>query len=342
MGTGALLIAVFGLAPSGFSAKINAGDSFMKSLTHLTIILLTSSILSACATNRTRMREGDNTGQEAALTPAEEAKMTQEVLPQMMKEYPPVQNPELQAYVRKIGTQLVTANHLEGKPYHYTFAVVDVDYVNAFALPAGTIFVTAPLIAMADSEAELAGVIGHEIGHVVARHTAERMYQAKKEESKSLLYGVGGGLLGAAAGFGIGKLACKGDSACLAKAAAIGAGAGAAGGLLVQKFAFMANSREDEMEADRIGFNVAVQGGYSKDHVGLFYSKLYKLEQARGKAGGPISALTDALSTHPPSRERVAQMDEMARTGTPRKAEISGTEFPKMRSLAQRSSKRAR
>lgn len=110
------------------------------------------------------------------------------------------------------------------------------------------------------------------------------------------------------------KLLCAdGDSACLAKAALIGAAAGAGGGLLVQKFKFMANSREDEMEADRIGFKLAVGAGYDKDKVGKFYEKLLQMEKNTRKGEGTIMKnLADAISTHPPSEERVKQMNEMA------------------------------
>jgi predicted Zn-dependent protease len=210
--------------------------------------------------------------------------------------------------------KIVNGNKVEGNPYHYNFTVVDVENVNAFALPAGAIFVTAPLIAMTSNEVELAGVIGHEVGHVVARHAAERMYAMEKNRNKTWLYAAGGGIVGAAAGFGLGKLICaEGDNSCLAKAAAIGAVAGAGGGLLVQKYKFLANSREDEMEADRIGFKLAVGAGYDKDLVGKFYEKLLQLENNAKKSGNPIMQnLADAMSTHPPSEERVKQMNEMA------------------------------
>jgi predicted Zn-dependent protease len=189
-----------------------------------------------------------------------------------------------------------------------------VDYVNAFALPAGTIFVTAPLILMASNEAEMAGVIGHEIGHVTARHTAERINYMEKNKTKNLLYTIGGGILGGASGYGLGKLLCPdGDKECLAKAAGMGAVAGAGGSLLIQKYKFMANSREDEMEADRIGFRVAVNAGYSKADVGKFFEKLLTMEKKHaGKRDVLTKAVADVLSTHPPSEERVQQMKEMA------------------------------
>ncbi len=318
-----------------FMAKLTR----MKALVSVPFLLvLLSLFLQGCATGpKTRYREGDNTGQQTAMTVQDEEKMTREVLPEMQKQYPPVNNPELQAYVSAIGKKLVAANRLEGNPYHYTFTVVDVNYVNAFALPAGTVFVTAPLIKMAETEAELAGVIGHEIGHIQARHTAERMEAAKREEGKTALYAGGGGLLGGLAGLGMGKLLCKGDTSCMVKAAAVGVAAGAGGGLLVQKYKFMANSREDEMEADRIGYRIATRAGYSGEHVGRFYEKLLKMEQEHKKNGVPLLAsLTDAMSTHPPSQERVEQMNQMAReTPSAPGAIVSSPQFTRARTLVR-------
>lgn len=293
-------------------------------------------LLAACATaEKTRYREGDNTGQAAALTVAEERKMTQEVLPSMRKDYPPLKDPEMQRYISSLGQRIVQKNGLAGKPYNYTFSVVDVNYVNAFALPAGTVFVTTPLIAMADTEAELAGVVGHEIGHVKARHSAERMFVAKQEQKKSWLYALGGGLGGALLGYGVGTLVCPPkDKKCLTRAAAYGGGAGAMGGLLIQKYGFMANSREDEMEADRIGFRASTSAGYHKDYVGRFYSKLLKMEEQRKSGNSVLASFADALSTHPPSRERVTQMNEMARQSSGQ-GQVSSDDFSQIRARAK-------
>lgn len=300
-------------------------------------------LFAACASaQKTRYREGDNTGQAAALTVAQERQMTQEVLPEMRKDYPALRDPQMQSYVSSLGRKVATANNLEGKPYNYTFTVVDVPMVNAFALPAGTVFVTTPLIAMAETEAELAGVVGHEIGHIQARHTAERMYMAKKEEGKSAWYAAGGGLLGAALGYGFGRMVCKPkDKECLTKSAALGAAAGVGGGLLIQKYKFMAHSREDEMEADRIGFRTSVKAGYDKNHVGRFYEKLLMMEQQAkgGSSNALLARVTDAMSTHPPSKERVQQMRQLA-TQTAQQGKVSSEDFSIIRKKASAYSRR--
>lgn len=293
-------------------------------------------LLSACATTHDRYREGDNRGQDTEISVDDEKRMAKEALLDMRKDYPALKDPQLQTYLSKLGARMIAANGLDGNPYTYSFTVVNVAAVNAFALPAGTVFVTAPLIAMAETEAELAGVIGHEIGHVKARHVAERI-EAEKKGTSSWLYAVGGGLLGGAAGFGLGKLLCPpGNNKCIENAATLGAAVGGAGGLLVQKYKFMANSQEDEMEADRIGFRTSVKAGYQPSRVGDFFEKLQKMEEAREKGRTPIlSSLADAMSTHPPSRERVEQMHEMvSHNKTSPKAIVSTSEFQLIRKRA--------
>ena len=307
----------------------------MKKSIIIFMVLVLAAITACAPTNTSRYREGSNAGQETNLTVADEERLTKEALPKMLKEYPPAQNKEIQKYVSELGVKIVRANNLEGHPYHYTFTVVDVQDINAFAMPAGTVFVTAPLIAVADNEAELAGVISHEIGHVVARHTAERMYTMEKAEKKTWLYAAGGAVIGAAAGLGLGLLLCdRGDAACLARAAVIGGAVGAGGGLLAQRYTFLVNSREDEMEADRLGFRYAVAAGYDKNEVGRFYEKLLAIEKKSGKNGGVAKSLSDAMSTHPPGAERVQQMKEMAAASPERKAVKNTPEFNRARQIA--------
>jgi len=295
------------------------------------------SILIACApTTSSRYREGSNVGQETGMTVQDERRLTEEALPKMLQDYPPAKNPELQKYVSNLGLKIVMENKLEGNPYHYDFSVVDVVDVNAFAMPAGKIFVTAPLIAMASNEAELAGVISHEVGHVVARHSAERMYAMEKAEKKTWLYAGGGAVVGAILGYGVGRMLCDpGDTACHAKAALLGGAVGAGGGLLAQKYTFLVNSREDEMEADRLGFKYAVGAGYDKDQVGKFYEKLLEIEKKASKDGSSvIKSLSDAMSTHPPSEERVKQMNELAAKSPEKKSITNTPDFNRAKQVA--------
>ncbi|EQC45690.1 M48 family metalloprotease [Bacteriovorax sp. Seq25_V] len=292
-------------------------------------------LLASCATtDKTRYREGDNSGQEVGLSVEEERKMTREYLPEMEKDYQKYRNSYVQSYINDVGRKIVDSNKLAGNPYNYNFRVVASNQINAFALPAGEVFVTSKLIAMTDSEAELAGVIGHEVGHIQARHTAERIYKAEKEKNKGLIYGLGGALLGGAAGFGLGKMLCsKQDRDCLMRVAKYGAMAGGMGGLLIQKYGFMANSREDEMEADRIGFKTSLKAGYDYAHVGNFYEKLLVMEKNYSKKDNALAKkFADAMSTHPPSEQRVAQMRELERAN-PLKGKVTSPEFEKIKKI---------
>ncbi len=308
----------------------------MKRKTYVLFLLSLLVLISCAPTTSSRYREGSNVGQEIPLTVQDEERLTREALPQMQKDYPSANHPQLQRYVSNLGMKIVKANKLEGNPYHYTFTVVDVADINAFAMPAGTIFITAPLIAMASNEAELAGVISHEIGHVVARHAAERMYAMEKAQNKTWLYAAGGAAVGAVVGYGLGRVLCKeGDSACHAQAALLGGAVGAGGGLLAQKYTFLVNSREDEMEADRLGFKYAVAAGYDKEEVGKFYEKLLDMERSGGKSNGAlVKNLSDAFSTHPPSEERVRQMRELASQTPQTKATTNTPEFNNAKQLA--------
>lgn len=308
----------------------------MKKNVCLLTVLCLFFLVSCASTNSARKDDGSNVCQETHLTVADEQRLTKEALPKMMQDYPAAKNPELQRYVSELGMKIVRANKLEANPYRYNFTVVDVPEINAFAMPAGTIFVTAPLIATASSEAELAGVISHEIGHVTARHTAERMYAMEKAQNKTWLYAAGGAVVGAAAGYGAGRLLCKeGDTSCHATAAVIGGALGAGGGMLVQKYSFLVNSRDDEMEADRLGFKYAVAAGYDKDEVGKFYEKLLQIEKSAGKSdSGLTKSLSDALSTHPPSEQRVRQMKELAAKSPDKKAITHTADFNRAKQLA--------
>ena len=305
----------------------------------LIITTATLLILTGCSSrlDSDRYREGDNAGQKVDLTVDQEKQLTKEALTEMSKDYPQVKNQALQAYIERLGEKIVQANHLNNRPYTYNFTAVDSSQINAFALPAGRVFITAPIIAMADTEAEIAGVLGHEIGHVVARHTAERMYVAKKEQSKTWLFGGVGAVLGGTAGYFLGKSLCKeGDTACRAKYAVYGAGGGAVGGLMVQKYGFMKNSQEDELESDRVGFRYAVNTGYDKKYVGDFYAKLLKMEKESKKGQNALmSTFSDAMSSHPPSNARVKQAQEMQSLIQENGSIGSTEEFVRMKKIAQ-------
>ncbi|MCK5073916.1 MAG: M48 family metalloprotease [Bacteriovoracaceae bacterium] len=274
----------------------------MKGLLAGIFILLQVFYLYSCGTGDVAKK---NVHEKMNITLEEEMEMTRKILPDIRKDYPAHHNQKLQQYMERIGGRIIRANNLDDNPYKYTFTVADVDHINSFSLPAGVVFITAPLIASVGSEAELAGVICHEIAHITNRHSAKRMY-AKKHGIKK------GGIL-RGAGLGLEKLICKkDDKKCLEKLSLTGGIFVGAEGALVHKYKFMRNSQMDEMEADRDGFKYAIMAGYSKDHIGLFYKKLLGVEKSKWH-GKKFAArfFADAVSIHPPSKERVGQMDNM-------------------------------
>jgi predicted Zn-dependent protease len=120
---------------------------------------------------------------------AQEAQQGAAAHPQVVRQYGGIyDDPELGAYVALVGARLLAAAGEQGK--EYTFSILDSDIPNAFALPGGYAYVTRGMLTLINTEAELAGVMGHEIGHVIARHSAQR-------QTGNLIAGLLAGAIGA-------------------------------------------------------------------------------------------------------------------------------------------------
>lgn len=192
---------------------------------------------------------------------------------QFSADYGVTQDAALNAYVAGVGMALARGTHRTQMPYN--FNVVNATYVNAYAFPGGSIAITRGILAELDSEAELAGLIGHELGHVNARHTAARM-------SKSKLLGTlvgGASLIVGAASQTLGNLA--------------GTVGGLGASLLLARY-----SREDERQADELGMQYMVAAGYTpQGMVGL-------MDILRSMGRTQPSAIEAMFSSHPMSQER--------------------------------------
>jgi predicted Zn-dependent protease len=187
-----------------------------------------------------------------------------------------VPDADLQAYVSSVGLSLAALTERPKLPWDFT--VIEDAAVNAFALPGGFIFVTRGLLTHMNSEAELASVLGHESGHVAARHSVQQM-------SRQQL---------AAVGFGIGSAI----SPTLAK---FGDVASAGVGLLFLKY-----GRDDETQADRLGFRYALADGYdTRQMIDLF--QMLQRDAALSGAG----RLPEWQSTHPDPGNRIASVQGM-------------------------------
>ena len=133
------------------------------SLTTSAVLL---ALLAACATNPVTGRR-----EISFMSEAQEISIAAESEPQIKEEMGVYNDPELQSYVSEIGWRMAKISERPQLPWRFT--VVDVPAVNAFAVPGGAIYITRGIMPFLDNEAELAGVLGHEIGHVTARHSAQ-------------------------------------------------------------------------------------------------------------------------------------------------------------------------
>ncbi len=204
-----------------------------------------------------------------------------------------VDNPSLQQYVQGIGKQAAALSERPNLPWE--FHVVDDPTPNAFALPGGFIFVTRGMMALMTSEAELASVLGHEIGHVTARDSVN---QLSKQQLTQL-------------GLGLGAIFAP-------ELQSLGSLANAGLGLLFLKY-----GRDDEREADRLGFEYMRKGGYDVAEFGDVFAALERLETQQQQ-----SALPNWLATHPSPGERVKTAENRAASlPSPPNARIGRDEF---------------
>lgn len=202
----------------------------------------------------------------------------------VLKEYAALNNPALQAYVNEVGQRLAKQSHRPDLKWHFT--VVDSPDVNAFALPGGYVYITRGIMAYLNSEAELAGVVSHEIGHVTARHGV-------RQQSTSTAAGLGA-VLGAILVPGLGNQAGATLLQTLAQSWTAGYG------------------REHELESDRLGAQYLAKAGYNPqamiEVIGVLKNQeLFAAEQARreGKKPGTYHGTFD---THPSNDARLKQV----------------------------------
>jgi len=214
---------------------------------------------------------------DASLSIEEEKKLGEKFLKAILQQLKLIEDPEVIGFVNRVGQDIVEHLRVHNFPYH--FYVVDSSALNAFAAPAGHVFMNRGLIEIMDGEGELAAILAHEIAHVQSRHIAQRMARAQKLSLAAL-----GGML---AGIFLG-----GDAGA---AVIAGSQAGATSAML-------SYSRQNEEESDRKGLRYLESAGYQGvDFVNI----MRKMGQESWKAGGHIPSY---LSTHPGVPERVAYL----------------------------------
>jgi predicted Zn-dependent protease len=189
-------------------------------------------------------------------------------------------DPEARALVEKVGQRIVQSSSAREAPYQYEFHLLaDENTINAFALPGGQVFITAALLDRLRTEGELAGVLGHEVGHVVARHGAEHLAKAQLTQ----------GLTGAAV-----IATYDPDNPASRQTAAVAA---AIGQLINMRF-----GRDDELESDKLGVRFGSEAGY--DPRGMLGVMEVLSEASQGNAP------PEFFSTHPNPERRMERIRE--------------------------------
>jgi predicted Zn-dependent protease len=225
--------------------------------------------LVACATNPAT---GDK--EFSLMSEAQEVQLGQEMDGQVKREMGAYNDAELQRYVSQVGQRLARASERPNLPWQFT--VVDEPAVNAFALPGGYIYITRGILAFLHDEEQMAGVLGHEIGHVTARHSAQQYTKATS------------------AGLGLTLL-----SIFVPEARSLQGAAETALGVL-----FLKHGRDDELQADRLGAQYTAKTGWDPRGVAGMLRTLERLDVASGSRKG----VPNWLSTHPAPGDRVQQV----------------------------------
>lgn len=243
--------------------------------------LVSVSSLAACSTNPATGRS-----QFAGLmSPQQETSVGAQEHPNIIAEFGEYNNKAIQNYVRQVGAK-VTQN-TERPDVNYQFFVLDSPIVNAFALPGGYIYISRGLLALANNEAEMASVLGHEAGHITGRHSAERY-------SRSVVTTLGAGILAAAI-----------DNAGVSQALGVGSD------LYLKSY-----SRAQEHESDSLGIRYMAQNGYDPDASASFLTSLQNASALEAQLDGRQQASMSYFSTHPATSERVTRASaEAARYG---------------------------
>src|SRR5215203_2773895 len=239
---------------------------------YILITCLTTVFLSNCARNPVTGKK-----QVVLMSEAQEIAMGKEADPHIVAQYGLYKDDALQAFITQKGKEMAAISHRPNLDYE--FKIVDSDVLNAFAVPGGYVYFTRGIMAHFNNEAEFAGVLGHEIGHIAARHSVE-------QQRNQIL-----GQVGLMAGMILSpQLAQMGEAASQSL------------GLLFLKF-----GRDAERESDKLGVEYSSKIGYDAQYMAGFFKTL----ERKGAESG-AAELPDFLSTHPNPGERNVAVAQLA------------------------------
>ncbi|MCB0445823.1 MAG: M48 family metalloprotease [Gelidibacter sp.] len=246
------------------------GNSKVKLLIGAAIVLF--AVFKYCASAETNPYTGKK--QHITITEDQEIALGLQSLPQMEQQYGGIYpNAQYQAFLENVGHKLVNNSIAKQTGYQFDFHLLaDPNTINAFALPGGQVFITYALFSKLENEDQLAGVIGHEIGHVVGRHSADRM--SKQGLTEGILNGVAVGV----------------DPNTAQGAAAIAS-------MINMKY-----GRDDELESDDLGVRFMIDAGYNPEEM-IGVMEILKA------ASGP-NRTPEFQSTHPDPENRIEKIKE--------------------------------
>ena len=236
------------------------------------LLCLSLGLTPVASAQRTALKPGWN-----MFSPQQDIELGKRAATDAAKQLPLCNAPKVDAYLTQLGMRLVAKLPTNGVQYPFEFHCVNDKAINAFALPGGYVFINRGAIEAADNEAQLAGVMAHELSHVGLRHGTN---QATKAEAAEGFLGIAGGIFGGSTG---GALLTK-------------LGAFAAGGVLLRY------SRTAESQADVMGTQVLYDSGYDPRAMAQFFEKL----EAETKGKNPPEFFSD----HPNPEHRVERVDE--------------------------------
>lgn len=197
------------------------------------VVVAAFALLSYCSSKEFNPVTGED--QYISITPKQEIALGLQSTPQMIKQFGGLyQDQGLQDYVDAVGNRLLLNKQIQDTPWQFEFHLLaDPRTINAFALPGGQIFITTAMFSKLKTEGQLAGVLGHEVGHVVARHSAQRIAKSQLTE------GLTGAVVAASGTAGSGQMAA-----------------------MVGQIVNMKYGREDELQSDEIGVILMSEAGY--------------------------------------------------------------------------------
>ena len=257
----------------------------------ITPILL---LVSGCET--VRLAERDLTNFNFSAT--QEQQLGNDYAQQLNAEEKTIEDPEIQAWVDRLGAELLEGS--PSTPQTFKFYVTAKDEVNAFAIPGGHCYLNKGLIMTAESEAEVAAVMGHEINHVTMRHG---MRSLQRQTGLSVI-----------------SSALKADDSSAAIAKVIAEN----GGILAMR----GFSREDEREADRYGVEAMHKAGYNPKAAATFFEKLKALQ-----GGGSSNLMSQLFSTHPATQERIDAINKQIKELPAKPYRSDSVEFARVREI---------